>query len=65
MRMGKLMKGNGRMGKRMVMEFKFIIMEKDMKEIGRVIREKDKENYFIIIKLWPKASGVMINLLRE
>jgi hypothetical protein len=63
--MGKLMKGNGRMGKRMVMEFKFIIMEKDMKEIGRVIREKDKENYFIIIKLWPKASGVMINLLRE
>lgn len=53
------------MGKRMVMEFKFIIMEKDMKEIGRVIREKDKENYFIIIKLWPKASGVMINLLRE
>lgn len=59
------MKGNGRMGKRMVMEFKFIIMEKDMKEIGRVIREKDKENYFIIIKLWPKASGVMINLLRE
>ena len=47
------------------MEFKYIIMEKDIKGTGQEVLEKVQEDCSIIIKWQLKAAGVMINLLRE
>ena len=52
--------GNIKMGKKMVMEKCFIIMDVSMKDIGKIIKRKDLVSFSILTKLNILAIFKMI-----
>ncbi len=52
---------NGKIIKNMDMEYLNIHMDKNIKEIGIMIKDKDKVNYIIIITLYIKVHSKIIS----
>jgi hypothetical protein len=47
----------------MVMEFRFGLMGLDMKENGRIIEQREREDFYMLVVIVMKVSGKRIELM--